>query len=276
MGSPALSRPRLTGAQHTSSPEASQSFTSSAPTLSFVQVVMPGSEEMALSRKVVRSHVMREHHRNRRMASIIQHRKTQDLASKNSATSLPKTDNASRDPSQNGTITNQRNWVQPSHALPYLDNCRSLMTPFSCHLYLTISTVIPYSYFAPDGPVLYIKPSNWPFPRPFAMAGADRTERFGNSDFPRQSIWMPNAVIATGVVIKGPLLGGDVLSWISHSPECFKYRVDLIKWIQDRLNSPETATDDAVIGAIMTLTMWEVISSLFHNEPIADIAEWPL
>jgi hypothetical protein len=38
--------------------------------------------------------------------------------------------------------------------------------------------VIPYSYFAPAGPVLYLKPSSWPFPRPFAMSGADQTGKF--------------------------------------------------------------------------------------------------
>jgi hypothetical protein len=105
------------------------------------------------------------------------------------------------------------------------------------------------------------------------MAGADEKERFGNSPFPRQSIWMPNAFIAAGVVIKGPLLGGDVLSWISNTPECFRYRVDLIKWIQDRLDAPETATHDAVIGAIMTLTMWEVISSFSHQEALSHLKQ---
>lgn len=57
--------------------------------------------------------------------------------------------------------------------------------------------------------------------------------------------------------MKGPLLGGDVLSWISHTSYCFQYRVELISWIQQQLASPESATNDATIGAIMTLTMWE-------------------
>ena len=83
-------------------------------------------------------------------------------------------------------------------------------------------------------------------------------ETFGNSVFPRQSIWMPNADIPDKLSMKGPLLGGDVLSWISHTPECFKYRVDTISWIQQQLKSPTASTSDATIGAIMTLTMWEV------------------
>jgi hypothetical protein len=106
--------------------------------------------------------------------------------------------------------------------------------------------------------VLYLKPSTWPFPRPFAMPGADSNERFGSSVFPRQSIWMPSAEIPDCLVIKGPLLGGDVLSWISRSPECLRYRVDLINWVQERLRDPASATDNATVGSIMTLTMWEV------------------
>ncbi|KAH7361032.1 hypothetical protein BKA65DRAFT_197237 [Rhexocercosporidium sp. MPI-PUGE-AT-0058] len=89
------------------------------------------------------------------------------------------------------------------------------------------------------------------------MAGASPRETFGQSVFPRQSIWMPDADIPDKVAMKGPLLGGDVLSWISHTPECFKYRGDTIGWIQRQLKSPTTSTSDATIGAIMTLTMWE-------------------
>jgi hypothetical protein len=69
---------------------------------------------------------------------------------------------------------------------------------------------------------------------------------------------MPNVYISDGVVIKGPLLGGDVLSWISHTPQCFAYRIEIIKWIQQQLGNAETAASGATIGAIMTLTMWEV------------------
>lgn len=106
--------------------------------------------------------------------------------------------------------------------------------------------------------MLYLNPSRWPFPRPFTMSGADETERFGSSLFPRQSIWMPKAFIPDGVVTKGPLLGGDVLSWISHTSECFRYRLGNINWVQHQLESKEHSTSDATIGAIMTLTMWEV------------------
>ena len=123
---------------------------------------------------------------------------------------------------------------------------------------LTNISVIPYSYFTGGGPVLYLKQSKWPFSRPFSMAGASSVETFGNSVFPRQPIWMPNADIPDKLSMKGPLLGGDVLSWISHTPECFKYRVDTISWIQQQLKSPTASTSDATIGAIMTLTMWEV------------------
>lgn len=116
----------------------------------------------------------------------------------------------------------------------------------------------------PGNSVLYLKPSRWPFARPFAMAGAGPIEQYGQSVFPRQSIWMPQAHIPDGVVIKGPLLGGDVLLWISYTPECFKYKVDIINWVQTQLATEDTATNDTTIGAVMTLTMWEVCTSPFQ------------
>jgi hypothetical protein len=90
------------------------------------------------------------------------------------------------------------------------------------------------------------------------MPGADPKELFGSRVFPRQSIWMPSAEIPDYLVVKGPLLGGDVLSWISRSPECLRYRVELINWVQERLRDPGGAIDNATVGSIMTLTMWEV------------------
>jgi hypothetical protein len=118
-------------------------------------------------------------------------------------------------------------------------------------------TVIPYSYFSKGGPVLYLKPSTWPFGRPFSMTGSTRTENLSTALFPRQSIWMPHAFIPDIVDVRGPLLGADVLAWISHSPECFKYRGATIRWVQEQLKT-SSATSDATVGAIMTLTMWEV------------------
>ncbi len=68
---------------------------------------------------------------------------------------------------------------------------------------------------------------------------------------------------------KGPLLSSDVLSWISHSPECFKYRVDTINWVQEQLKNPVTAVSGATIGAIMSLTMWEVCGSVDRSLPMS-------
>lgn len=58
--------------------------------------------------------------------------------------------------------------------------------------------------------------------------------------------------------MRGPLLFGDVLSFIITTPECVAYRLDTIKWIQAQLQDATTATSEATLGAIMTLAMWEV------------------
>jgi hypothetical protein len=269
---PAGTGPDLTASQSSSS-RASDGFVSGVKAFRFVQVTETDLKHKSSTQKAkryVRSHVMRDYHRNKRLSSTIEYKRLQDLEmgrSRGSATSLAGTD----DP----TILRQNSLMQPSYALPYLDNCKYLDLSVTIYQVNPIATVVPYSYFAPSGPVLYLKPSSWPFPRPFAMSswpfpkqtvmsGPDQTERFGSSVFPRQSIWMPNAFIPDGVVIKGPLLGGDVLSWISHTPECFKYRVEIIKWVQDQLKNTETATSDATIGAIMTLTMWEVCCPILY------------
>jgi len=68
-------------------------------------------------------------------------------------------------------------------------------------------------------------------------------------------------VIADTLIVKGPFFQGEVLLWISRSPECFAYRVELINWVQSKLTDPAGATDNATIGSIMTLTMWEVCIS---------------
>jgi hypothetical protein len=76
--------------------------------------------------------------------------------------------------------------------------------------------------------------------------------------FPRQSIWMPNAAFPEPAKIESSILGLDLVDWISNTPNCFQFRLETIKWIQDRLSNPILAMRDATIGAIMTLTMWEV------------------
>ncbi|KAG4432122.1 hypothetical protein IFR05_012396 [Cadophora sp. M221] len=183
--------------------------------LSFVNYHAGDENQNAESRRIVKSHVSRAWHRDKRLGETMRHARLQ-LHARNEVELPP-----------------------PSVALPYLEG------------------LIPYSYFAGGGPVLYLKPSKWPFHRPFSMAGASSTETFSQSVFPRQSIWMPDADIPDKVAMKGPLLGGDVLSWISHTPECFKYRGDTIGWIQQQLKSPMVSTSDATIGGVMTLTMWE-------------------
>jgi len=60
------------------------------------------------------------------------------------------------------------------------------------------------------------------------------------------------------VMVKGAVLDAAVLSWIGQSPECFQFRLDTIKWIQDQLKDPLSAVSNATIGAIMTFTQWTV------------------
>lgn len=76
--------------------------------------------------------------------------------------------------------------------------------------------------------------------------------------FPRQSIWMPKAALPEASKIECTILGLEVVDWISNTPSCFQFRLEAIKWIQRRLADPRLATEDDTLGAIMTLTMWEV------------------
>ncbi|KFY95473.1 hypothetical protein V498_03329 [Pseudogymnoascus sp. VKM F-4517 (FW-2822)] len=75
--------------------------------------------------------------------------------------------------------------------------------------------------------------------------------------FPRQSIWMPKAALPEPSKIESTILGLELVDWISNTPSCFQFRLETIKWIQDRLSDPELATKDDTLGAIITLTMWE-------------------
>jgi hypothetical protein len=69
---------------------------------------------------------------------------------------------------------------------------------------------------------------------------------------------MPNAVVPNIYKVKGTILSLEVVDWISNTPSCFEFRVETIKWIQDRLTDVDLVKTDDTIGAIMTLAMWEV------------------
>ncbi|KFX91466.1 hypothetical protein V490_05895 [Pseudogymnoascus sp. VKM F-3557] len=75
--------------------------------------------------------------------------------------------------------------------------------------------------------------------------------------FPRQSIWMPKAAVPEPSKIESTILGLELVDWISNTPSCFQFRLETIKWIQDRLSDSELAIKDDTLGAIITLTMWE-------------------
>lgn len=76
--------------------------------------------------------------------------------------------------------------------------------------------------------------------------------------FPRQSIWMPKAALPEPAKIESTILGLELVEWISNTPSCFQFRLETIKWIQGRLSDLKLATKDDTLGAIITLTMWEV------------------
>ncbi|KAL2070050.1 hypothetical protein VTL71DRAFT_14730 [Oculimacula yallundae] len=119
-----------------------------------------------------------------------------------------------------------------------------------------VNNLVPYAWFEKDGPVLYVNRAKWPFPAPFKVTGSDRTDQGWKSLTPRQSAWMPYTKSPDFTVVKGAVLDPSVLSWIGQSPECFQFRVETIKWIQEQVKDPKKAFNFSTIGAIMTFTMW--------------------
>lgn len=49
-----------------------------------------------------------------------------------------------------------------------------------------------------------------------------------------------------------------ILPYIENSPEYFEFKVNTIKWINDRLMSKEHSLSDTTMGSIMLLTSFEV------------------
>lgn len=123
---------------------------------------------------------------------------------------------------------------------------------------MLIVVVVPYAWFEKDGPVLYVNRLSWPFEKPFEVTGSDRTDQSSKNLVPRQSAWMPYTRSPDFTSVKGAVLDASVLSWIGESPECFKFRVETIRWIQQQLDNQETSTSNITLGAIMTFTMWTV------------------
>jgi hypothetical protein len=146
--------------------------------------------------------------------------------------------------------------VSPLTGVQYEANCEV----FRFGLITVVSNdgiVVPYAWFERNGPVLYVNRSKWPFPSSFQVTASDRIDT-GKSVIPRQSHWMPYTRSPDYMMVKGAVLDAAVLSWIGQSPECYQFRVDTIKWIQDQLRDPVSAVSNATIGAIMTFTQWTV------------------
>ncbi len=125
-------------------------------------------------------------------------------------------------------------------------------------MHLLVDVVVPYAWFEKDGPVLYVNRTKWPFPAQFRVTGSDRIDKEVKSLTPRQSAWMPYTRSPDFTTVRGAVLDPNVLSWIGKTAECFQFRVETIKWIQERLQDPEAAVSYSTIGAIMTFTMWTV------------------
>ncbi|CAG8954275.1 hypothetical protein HYFRA_00005895 [Hymenoscyphus fraxineus] len=121
--------------------------------------------------------------------------------------------------------------------------------------------LVPYAWFSTTGPVLYVNRLKWPFSAPFAVTPSDRVND-GRSVTPRQSHWMPAIKSPDYVPVQGAVLDPAVLRWIGGSSECWRFRVETVKWIREKLENVrgkgEEKGEDVgeVVGAIMTFCMW--------------------
>ncbi|KUJ12873.1 uncharacterized protein LY89DRAFT_195693 [Mollisia scopiformis] len=196
------------------------------------------------TRKKVRAHVMRDYHRTRRMAETKSFVKQKRLESAATLGLKPRPAEKQKGPEHQNDSENvwlQPFWnISPRVALPYQDN------------------KVPHVFFVPDGPMMYVRPPKWPSNKAFSTWRQHLdTSGCVNSLFPRHSMWMPNWIRPQEGPIRGPLLFGDVLSFLMTTPECMAFRLETIKWIQAQLQNKETATGEETMGAIMILAMWE-------------------
>ncbi|KFY09535.1 hypothetical protein V492_05460 [Pseudogymnoascus sp. VKM F-4246] len=181
----------------------------------------PGRARGGGTESVVRSHVARFRYRRRRDADVQAFKKSRDEVEDlivREKTTIP-----------GGRPV--RASIQPP--LSYQDN------------------LIPYTFLSATGPVLMLPRTSALFSR---LASRDP-----NSPvlFPRQSIWMPKAALPEQSKIESTVLSMELVDWISNTPSCFQFRLETIKWIQDRLSDSELAIKDDTLAAIITLTMWE-------------------
>ncbi|KFY43549.1 hypothetical protein V495_03909 [Pseudogymnoascus sp. VKM F-4514 (FW-929)] len=182
----------------------------------------PGRARRGGTESVVRSHVARFRYRRQRDADVRAFRKTREEEAEDLIVQ-EKTILAGDRPVQDS--------IRPS--LLYQEN------------------LIPYTFLSSSGPVLMLPRTSALFSR-LASRNPDSPVLF-----PRQSIWMPKAAVPEPSKIESTILGLELVDWISNTPSCFQFRLETIKWIQDRLSDSELAIKDDTLGAIITLTMWE-------------------
>jgi hypothetical protein len=106
---------------------------------------------------------------------------------------------------------------------------------------------------APDAPVLSIPGSAWSFAPPSAGPG------------PLSSICMPDCPIpapTSSMFDSETELRVEYVPWILQQADYYKYKGEMIRWINHRLSTNSTnATSDVTIGVIMSLIMWEVCAT---------------
>lgn len=120
--------------------------------------------------------------------------------------------------------------------------------------------------------MLYVNPSKWPTNRAFSKWKDNlQMDKGARNLFPRHSIWMPNWIRPKEGPVRGPLLFGDILSFLMTTPECVSFRLDTIKLIQARLENKESAMSEETLGAIMTLAMWEVCPNVLASSTLRRI-----
>jgi hypothetical protein len=117
---------------------------------------------------------------------------------------------------------------------------------------------------APGAPVLLIPGSAWSFAPPSADPG------------PLSSICMPDFPIpapTSNMFDSETELRVEYVPWILQQADYYKYKGEMIRWINHRLSTNSTnATSDGTIGVIMSLLMWEVCATEYFAFQISLLA----
>lgn len=110
--------------------------------------------------------------------------------------------------------------------------------------------VTPYALLLGDGaPTLQIEGRNWPFLHPIVGNG------------PALSVWMPGGAIPIpNAESPRPCLlkSARPIQWISNSSDFFRFKGEVIRWVNRNLANNNLATSETTIGVILCLMSFEV------------------